>query len=150
MRSPLVFLVLPLLLALHGRPLDAQSELPPPVAAGLAAVKAGNYDSAVDEWTKAWANSGRADSVRTAFKIGFARVIASGNIPKGWELARDIAVGKTVHRYYIVILGSSDPVFLVLQAYQRPDGTWTIDHLAFNTTMTALSPFDAAEFPRSQ
>ena len=148
MRFPAILLVL-LPVALHARPVDAQSELPAPVAAGLADVTAGSYDSAVDEWTKAWASSARVDSIRAAFKAGFARVTASGNIPKGWEMARDISVGKSIHRYYILVLGSNDPVFLVLEAYQRPDGVWTIDRLAFNTNLTALSPFDAAEFLRS-
>jgi len=150
MRCRPLLVILPLVVATFCGTLAAQAELPPPVAAGLAAVKAGSYDSAVYEWTKAWASSDRVDSVRATFKAGFARITASGNLPKGWELARDVAIGKTIHRYYIVILGSNDPVFLVLEAYQRPDGTWTVDRMAFNSNLTGLSPFDASEFFESR
>lgn len=131
-------------LTLSGR--AAAQAAPPAIAQGLAAVKAGNLDSAIDEWTRTWPASDQTDSARQRLKTAFANVTAAGNTPQGWELVRDLPLGKSVHRYYVVIDGARDPVYIVLEAYLRPDNTWTVDHIQFNATLTGLPGVDAVEF----
>lgn len=128
----------------------AVAQAPPAIAQGLAAIKAGNTDSAIDAWTKTWAAGAQTDSARLRLKTAMANITASGNAPQGWELVRDMPLGKSVHRYYVVLQGARDPIYLVLEAYQRPDSTWTVEHIQFNATLTGLPGLDAVQFLRVQ
>ena len=127
---------------------SAQAQLPMPVSQGLAAVKAGDYNLAVDEWTKTWQEGEATDSSRLRLKSAFATLGASAGKPQGWDLVHDVAILPAVRRYYIIVSGARAPVYLVLEAYQRPEGTWTVEHIQFNATLTALPPADIAEFLR--
>lgn len=141
MKALLVGMILFVLHGLH----TVQAQLPDPVAQGLHAVEAGDYDRAIDEWTKAWRPSAATDSARTRLKTSLANL---ADRPSGWELIRDEAIAKTVHRYYVVVFAERDPLYLVLEAYHRPDGVWTVEYIVFNTSLNKLPPLDVAQFAR--
>lgn len=122
------------------------AQLPPPVARGLAAVKAGDFDQAVDEWTKSWPSTLDTDSARLRLKSGFSNLVLVAGTPQGWEIVKQVAIGKLVQRYYILIECARDPAYLVLEAYQRPDSSWTVERLQFNANLMGLQPLDVAQF----
>jgi hypothetical protein len=132
-------------LCLGGTPCALPAQLPPPVAAGLAAIKAGDYNRAIDEWTKTWEAGPGTDSARIRLKNGVGRL---SDKPQTWDLVRDITITQAVHRYFFVIGGERDPLFLVLETYQRPDGTWTVEHIQYNSSLNGLPPMDAVQFLR--
>lgn len=120
-------------------------QLPPTLAQGLTAVKAGDYNRAIDAWTSTWQPGPGTDSSRQRLKSGLARL----DPPRAWEIVRDVTITKQLHRYYVVISGERVPLFLVLEAYLRPDGTWTVEHIQYNSTLTSLPGLDVAEFLRT-
>jgi hypothetical protein len=121
----------------------AQDSLPPPIAAGFAAIRGGDYSRAVDEWTANWANG---DSARIRLKANFRNLVEATGKPSGYELVRDVAISPRVHRYYVVLVNEKDPAYLVLEAFRRPNNEWTVERIVFNASLTALSPMDVAAF----
>jgi hypothetical protein len=140
MRTLVIFILLSLdgLVSLH-------AQLPPPVARGLAAAKSGDFNLAIDEWTKTWVANETTDSARTRLKNAFARLDQKS---QGWELVRDLAVSSSLHRYYVIVSCERVPLYLVLEAYQRPDSQWSVNNIIFNSSLSGLAPLDAAIFLR--
>jgi len=117
------------------------------IVRGLSLAKAGDYDRAVDEWTNTWAAD--RDSLRTHLKSAFAHLVATAGPAHDYEIVRQVQVSNHVERWYVVLLNERDPTFLVLEAYLRPDTTWTIDRIEFNMSLAGLPPLDAAQFLRT-
>ena len=116
----------------------AQSELPPPIQEGLAAYQsAGGCRAAMEVWTRAW--TAESDAANRQTLIASCRTLEQMGAYHGHDVARVERLGESLVRAYVILRYESQPVYLRLTAYYRPD-VWRLVNINWNTDMDEIFP----------
>jgi hypothetical protein len=121
-------------LALQGSPNTAA--LPSPVSAGIDALEAGRCDDAFKHWSPPPAPGANTGAVQRLTDCASLRRLGTLH---GHEVLRVVSIGTRVRRIYLLLRYQSQPVYVVLVAYQPAD-EWQVIRTGWSTTADRILP----------
>ncbi len=122
-----------------------QSNLPPPIVAGLNDLRAGRCSEAFTAWSRDWTGPddvGKQQQLRASCDV-LARL---GKL-NGYDVLRVMDVGPHVRRVYLVLRYDLQPVYMMLVAYQ-PTEAWKTITVNWNTIADKVLPSAVAPAER--
>lgn len=123
-----------LFVALQGSP--NVTALPLPVTAGIEALEAGRCDDAFKHWSPQASPGTNTGAVQRLTDCAALRRLGTIH---GHEVLRVVPVGTRVRRVYLLLRYQTQPVYMVLVAYQPAD-EWQVIRTGWSTNADRILP----------